>query len=390
MDNNIRKRDEVYMKNNSMFWSLSKHKMLEECELKGVFNYYMAKKGEFGNSPLFLQFAWRLKHLKNMYLLLGDLVHQVIESEIKTLYETGEVLNKEKIKKELSDRIDDIYNQAKSGMDLWYKNPKENHMLFEIYYDGELTDATKQLIKNKVDNCIEHFLHSTTLNELIYTGRLKIMESEKFRSFYLDGIRVILSADLIYYDEYNDQWGIVDWKTGKESAFDPVQLSLYGMYVEARYGAKITDIIVTNEYLDSGNNKSYLVDTTEINEVQTLVKQSAERMMKIESKLGERDEEILDVFQRTENQKACERCNFKAICLENHRDKHMNNFLVGIGKKEADKEVKKVDIELMRELVHSGMPVDYEVEEFLEESLYASEESYTYKLEGFSEFLSRH
>ncbi|MGE6897096.1 PD-(D/E)XK nuclease family protein [Priestia flexa] len=358
--------------------------------MKGVFNYYVAKKGEFENSPVFLQLAWRLKHLKNIYLLLGDLVHQVIESEIKTLYETGEVLNKGKIKKELNDRIDDIYNQAKNGIELWYKDPKENHMLFEIYYDGDLTNTTKQLIKKKVDNCIEHFLHSKTLNDQIYTGRSKVMESEKFRSFCLDGIRVILSADLIYYDDYNDLWGIVDWKTGKESAFDPVQLSIYGMYVEARYGAKISDVIVTNEYLETGNSKSYIVDSSEINQVKTLVKQSAERITKLEANLGIQSDKIMDVFQKTENQNVCERCNFKAICLENYRDKYINKFLTGIGKKGADKEVKQGDIELMRELVHSGMPVDYEVEGYLEENLYATEESYTYKSERFSEFLSRH
>ncbi|MEC1157833.1 PD-(D/E)XK nuclease family protein [Cytobacillus horneckiae] len=378
------------MGNYSTNWSLSKYKILKECELKGVFNYYLAKKGQFENSPMFLRLAWRLKHLKNMYLLLGDLVHQVIESEIKTLYETGEVLNERKIKKELNDRIDDIYNQAKNGIELWYKDPKENQMLYEIYYDGDLTNATKRLIKKKVDNCIEHFLQSKTLNDQIYTGRSKVMESEKFRSFYLEGIRVILSADLIYYDDYNDLWGIVDWKTGKESAFDPVQLSIYGMYVEARYGAKISDIIVTNEYLETGNSKSYIVDSSEINQVKTLVKQSVERIMKLEANLGIRSDEMMDVFQKTENQNVCERCNFKAICLGNYRDKYINKFLTGIGKKGAGKEVKKGDIELMRELVHSGMPVDYEVEGFLEESLYATEESYTYKSERFSEFLSRH
>lgn len=52
--------------------------------------------------------------------------------------------------------------------------------------------------------------------------------------------------------------------------------------------------------------------------------------------------------------------------------------------------MKELDIEMMRELVRGGMPVDYEVEEFFQESLYATEDSYTYKLERLSEYLSRH
>lgn len=52
--------------------------------------------------------------------------------------------------------------------------------------------------------------------------------------------------------------------------------------------------------------------------------------------------------------------------------------------------MKEQDIEMMRELVRNGMPVDDRLEEFLEESLIPTEESHLNKLERFSEYLSRH
>jgi hypothetical protein len=368
-------------------WSLSRHKMVMECEMKCALNYYVAKRGEFETKPLLLQLAWRLKNMTNVYLMIGDLIHRKIEAEIRTLYETGEVLNELKIREELNNEIEEFYKKAESGLEPWYKDPKVNPMLFEIYYDGGLTDKAKQFIKKKVDTCINGFMQSSTLKDQIYKGNIKIMESEKYRSFKLDGVRIALSADLIYFDEVNELWNIVDWKSGKESEYDPVQLALYGMYLQAVYGADLTDIVVTNEYLESGISKSYIVDAYETQYLREIVKQSAKRMIELERNLCKKDDEILDVFQKTENRIDCERCNFKAVCLDQYKDKHISHFLKGIGKKEGEKKVKEKDMVIMREWVRSGMPVDDRLEEFLEESVYSTEESHRSKMEQMSEYL---
>jgi hypothetical protein len=375
------------MRNNGFLWSLSRHKMLTECEMKCALNYYVAKRGEYETKPPLLQLAWRLKNMTNVYLMIGDRIHRNIESEIRTLFETGEVLSEPKIREELNNEIEEFYKKAKSGLKLWYKDPKVNPMLFEIFYDGELNDNRKQFIQKKVDTCINGFMQSSTMKDQIYKGNIKIMESEKYRSFKLDGTRIVLSADLIYFDEVNELWNIVDWKSGKESEYDPVQLSLYGMYLQEIYGAELSDIVVTNEYLESGISKSYIVEAYETHNLREIVKQSAKKLAELESKLCKKDDEILDVFLKTENKKVCERCNFKAVCLEEYRDKHVNSFLKGIGKKDGDKRVKERDMIMMRELVRSGMPVDDRLEDYLEESLYATEESYTSKKERMSEYL---
>lgn len=49
--------------------------------------------------------------------------------------------------------------------------------------------------------------------------------------------------------------------------------------------------------------------------------------------------------------------------------------------------MKQMDIELMREWVRSGMPVDDAVAEYLEEGPYETEDSYRIKLERLSECL---
>jgi CRISPR/Cas system-associated exonuclease Cas4 (RecB family) len=375
------------MGSNDILWSLSRHKMLMECEMKCALNYYVAKRGEFETKPPLLQLAWRMKNMTNVYLLVGDQIHQIIESEIRTLFETGEVLNETKIKEELNNKIEEYYSMAESGMKLWYKDPKVNPMLFEIFYDGGLTDKIKHFIKKKVETCINGFMQSSTLKDNIYKGNVKIMESEKYRSFKLDGIRIILSADLIYFDEINEQWHITDWKTGKESEYDPVQLALYGMYLQAIYGADLSEVVVTNEYLESGISKSYIVDTYETQNLREIVKQSVKRMAQLERNLNKQDDEILDVFQKTENKEVCERCNFKAVCVGEYKDKHIKNFLKGIGKTEGDKKVKERDMIMMREWVRSGMPIQEGLAEFLEESPHETEDSYTSKLERMSEMM---
>jgi CRISPR/Cas system-associated exonuclease Cas4 (RecB family) len=358
-----------------------------ECELKWALFYHLAKMGEYESGPLSLQVAWRLKHMKNIFLLFGELVHQIIEAEINTLLETGEVLSEVKIKKRLSNMLNQTYIRSKKGLNQWYKEPKANPLLYEVYYDGSLSDSTIQFIKQRMDNCIKGIIHSATINDLIAKGNVRIMEAEKYRSFYLDGVRVVLSADLIYFDEDNDEWGLVDWKTGKWSKDDILQLAIYALYLEKNYGANLSDIIVTNEYLESRESKSYMLDTYQIDNLRDTIEQSAKRMNELEMNLHKPVDEIINVFQKTDDKERCERCNFKAICLESYRDVHLGKFLKSIRKNERAIEVKVPNIEMMRELVSSGMPVDNILEEFLEESVNPTEESYQSKLEQISEYL---
>lgn len=373
------------MRKNYEFWSLSKHKMLMECEMKWALNYYISKRGEFESKPPFLQLAWRLKHLKNVFLLFGDLLHKLIEEEVNTFMETGEVLSETKIREKLSDMLEQSFRKSKNNLDLWYKDPKANTMLYEIYYDGGLGENTTQFIKQRIDKCVSGFIHSTTINELIVKGNVKIMEAEKFRSFYVDGVRVVLSADLIYHDQDNDVWGIVDWKSGKQTQDDALQLALYSMYLENTYGAKLQDIMLTNEYLESNTSKSYAIDTYETDNLRKLIQQSAKKMAELEENLHKPDKEVMNLFHKTENKERCDKCNFKAICLEEQKDMHINNFLQGIGREKGERTMKERDIIMMREFVRSGMPVDERLVEFLEESPYETEDSYTSKIERMSE-----
>lgn len=304
-----------------------------ECELKWVLNYYVAKWGESNSKSVTLQLAWRLKHLKNMYMLFGELMHQIIESEIKTLLETGEVLSEAKIKKWLRDKLNRSYSQTKYGLNLWYKEPRVNPMIFEIYYGGNLDKTLIQIIAKKIDECVSGFIRSKTINEVIAKRDVKIVEAEKYKSFYLDEVRVVLSADLVYLDQNNDIYGIVDWKSGKRSKDDSLQLTTYALYLEKTYGADLSDIELSNEYLEEGVNKNYTIDTYDIENLRSIIQASSKRMTELEENLRYPDDKILDTFQKTENERICEWCNFKAICSDELRNTHMNNFLKGIGRK---------------------------------------------------------
>ncbi|MCH6265084.1 PD-(D/E)XK nuclease family protein [Neobacillus citreus] len=320
-------------KNQQPSWSLSKHRMLMECELKWVLNYYVAKWGETNSKSITLQLAWRLKHLKNMYMLFGELMHQIIESEIKTLLETGEVLSEAKIKKLLRDMLNRNYSQTKYGLNLWYKEPRVNPMIFEIYYGGNLDKTLIQIIAKKIDECVSGFIQSKTINEVIAKRNVKIVEAEKYKSFYLDGVRVVLSADLVYLDQNNDIYGIVDWKSGKRSKDDSLQLTTYALYLEKTYGADLSDIELSNEYLEEGINKNYTVDTYDFENLKSIIQASSKRMTELEENLRYPDDKILSTFQKTENERVCEWCNFKAICSDELRNTHMNNFLKDKGRK---------------------------------------------------------
>lgn len=145
--------------------------------------------------------------------------------------------------------------------------------------------------------------------------------------------------------------------------------------------------MVTNEYLESGTSKSYVIDKYETDNLRNLVQQSAKRMAELEENINLPDTEVMGVFHKTENKERCDKCNFKAICLEEQKDMHINNFLQGVGRKKGERAMKERDMVMMREFVRSGMPVDERVVDFLEESPYETEDSHRSKVERMSEFM---
>ena len=301
-------------------WSFSRHKTLASCARKYGYDYYFSHNGwlSYDVEPMHQQ-VYRLKKLQSLPILFGQIVHQLIEQTIVHYVQTGEVSSVEELVTRARGQLNAAYIDSTRNRNMWLQKPNKYYMMQEVYYDGKLNPALVEEYKERMHTIFENFLRSETFLQLISnTKSLRLGEPEQFRSMQIDEMPVFVVMDFHYYDETEEKWVIVDWKTGGESDDDRQQLALYAYYVQEKYRVPLENIEVYNEYLKTGQRKTYKLTHFDIENTLHTFKRSIMEMKKYQADILTNEPIDYGDFKQTSEEWQCIRCNYKELCL--HRD----------------------------------------------------------------------
>ncbi|MFC3886025.1 PD-(D/E)XK nuclease family protein [Bacillus songklensis] len=295
-------------------WSYSRHKTLTDCVRKYGYEYYFSHNGWlFDSSPL-NKHAYRLKKIVNLPILFGQAVHDVIESTIKHNIKTGAIPSTKELERRVRLSLRTAFLDSRDRKDLWLHKPSRYTMLFEMYYGGELPAAGVQEIHDRLDVCLKHFLHSKSFREMTSGGHIHFLESERFRTVEINGVKLYVVMDLLYRDLQRDKWVIVDWKTGSKSSDDVGQLAVYALYLMKEWNVPLEKIEIRNEYLLTGGCHTYHLTPGDIQAMLEQMDASVQYMNHYKLDTAKNEPVPLEEFQRTSHIFRCRRCNYKELC----------------------------------------------------------------------------
>jgi hypothetical protein len=255
--------------------------------------------------------AYRLKQLKNLYLVFGDAVHRTAEMVIRRWHHTKQSFQEP----DLVTRVRKLMNQAyKDSLNKseWLVRPAKITMLSEIYYEGELPTHDTQVLKERIGICIGNFLRSSTLNDFTRNPYSKLIELEKLNSTTIQDTKVYIKTDLLYKME--DKYIVADWKTGREDDRIEDQLLLYAYYVHEQYGIPYENIELRTEYLLTGECSVKTVEAHNISLLLQWIESSISIMKGFLSDVNLNQPLPVSHFPGTSNISNCKRCNFREIC----------------------------------------------------------------------------
>ncbi|WP_107926957.1 PD-(D/E)XK nuclease family protein [Lysinibacillus parviboronicapiens] len=297
-------------------WSFSRHKTLTSCTRKYGYEYYFAHNGWLSyNVEPFHQHAYRLKKLQSMPILFGQIVHHLIEQAITNYIQTGQVTSVAELVNRARGQLNAAFIDSTRHVDLWRQKPNKFYMMQEIYYDGRLNPELVHDYKERLEAVFENFLQSETFQQITaQTGSLRIGEPEQFRSMKIEDIQVFVVMDFHFYDEMNDKWIIIDWKTGGASEDDRQQLAFYAYYIQQKYGVALEQIDVYNEYLVTGQRKKYTFSSLDMDNILHTFQRSVLEMKKYQADIFTNEPVDFEDFEKTTDEWKCIRCNFKELC----------------------------------------------------------------------------
>lgn len=299
-------------------WSMGRFKLLTTCERKYFYHYYGGHNGwELWRAPQEQQEIYLLKKLNNKYSLSGDIVHKAIKNYINnSIVNSQEGGIDKNIDKYISEAINSfkmhIYSSKKYGS-TWTPKIKGFEMLQEFYYEEGLDNDEQIYISNNMRNCLNTFVNSKTLSEMMKED-IEVIENDedKIAEFYHEGTKVYVKVDLLY--KIGDKYVIVDWKTGKEDDEDENQVLLYSKYVSEIYDVDPSNIVCRLEYLKTGDNREFQFEREDIEDMNYLIQGNIAKMNEYLEDLTLNKPKPVETFSKCNNGIMCNNCNFRKKC----------------------------------------------------------------------------
>ncbi|NLJ73750.1 MAG: PD-(D/E)XK nuclease family protein [Firmicutes bacterium] len=293
-------------------WSFSRQQTFDACRRRYYYQYYGSHNGWEFSAPQEAALAYRLKKLGNLYTALGDGVHQTAEQIVRMVRRGDSVPSVEEIEEMIREHLRVVWRSSRDQRELFLSRPNRVPMLHEFYYGRGPSEEVVNLINTRASQCAHALAHSVSLQELGAEGTT-FVGSEQFDTFELYGTAVYAVPDLLYYLG-DEEWVIVDWKTGEQSKDDQDQVSLYALYVMAKYGVSVEKIKARLEYLSSGSS----IEMQFSEEILGRIKEDAQRgMEQMQCLLSDKDlnkAQPISQFPLTSERYRCRMCNYLELC----------------------------------------------------------------------------
>lgn len=280
-------------------WSVSRHDTFMSCRRRYFYSYYLADQDPE---------IHRLKKLSALPLWAGNVVHEAIETLLKTRDTMpSEAEQEELIRAAVHGRMLTEWRESEAA--------SVRFRLAEHEYEVPVEAEDKKILVGTVRRSLRNFFRSELLRDVYAAGRERWLTIEDLVSFQVGAVTVFLRMDLAYRDR-DGHVVIVDWKTGRgEGRFSEVQLAGYALYASEQGWVTGPEELRTElAYLAIPRYVRRSVDRRKLDHARAFIEKSAGNMKTLLldplANLGR-----LEDFPMVDQPRICRRCNFRRLCF---------------------------------------------------------------------------
>jgi hypothetical protein len=279
-------------------WSLSRYDTFKLCQRQYFYSYYPKYDSDYSEYKI-----KELKILTSIPLAVGIITHDVIATLLKRLLKSENKVNRERF-------LNFVETETKK-----YLN---SNKFSEIYYE-EIKEINTEELFSSVKKNLENLLNSERfkwIKEKAVKNKHKwIIEPPGYGEFRLDGIKTYCKVDFLF--PFDEKTYIIDWKTGKEDRKKhDKQLMGYVCWASYHLENKPENFVAISAYLDpTYREKEKQFKNYEIENFIHAVQKETKEMQSFCEDVSENIPVGKENFKKTTNEKICNYCNFREICL---------------------------------------------------------------------------
>ena len=293
-------------------WSWTRNQTFLNCKRWYFHAYYSSWGGWRREASNLSKHAYRLKRLVTLDQLFGISVH----NQIHRMIDESQKMTVEEFTASVRKALNRAFWDSTHKKEQWYEHPSDIYMFHEIYYDGEIPEQKIEGYRERINIIANHLLSSKTFKDIFdRKDKIRLVSSERFRVFELDGVKVWVVMDLVYQDLESGKFVVADFKTGRPSSGDPVQLILYSLFLKEAFDITSLDQMeLRNEYLAIGKHASFTPRHSDHEYVKSLIRTSVKEMKSC-LRIPEQNVPLeMEEFEQTKNRAICRRCAFRELC----------------------------------------------------------------------------
>jgi CRISPR/Cas system-associated exonuclease Cas4 (RecB family) len=302
---------------NDFAWSWSRHQMLYQCARKIYWQYYGSWGGWDAAAPKDAALAYRLKQIKSVAMLVGELFHEVVGARLRMRSDAPAPVPVEQIREEVERRLLKRLRESRNRDWERFGQPKKYAILFEDYYGPGVNSAMSDVAIELIGACAQGLAASPYGRRSfeVPKKRLRIIDPLSFddKKMTVDHVTVYAAPDLVVEDDQSTLH-IVDWKTGKAGKANIAQLSVYGLYVSEKLGAPIERITAHLVYLATGEIERHDNLREGVAEARRMISTYTTDVRARLSDIGRNIAGDMGQFPMTDDRSLCRRCNFRELC----------------------------------------------------------------------------
>lgn len=302
---------------NDFAWSWSRHQMLYQCARKIYLQYYGSWGGWDAAAPKESALAYRLKQIKSLAMLVGELFHEVVGERLRMRADAPAPVPVAQIREEVERRLLKRLRESRNRDWERFGQPKRYAILFEDYYGPGVNAAMSDIAIEQVGGYAQWLATSPYGRRAfeVPKRRLRIVDPPSFdeKKMIVDGVTVYAAPDLVVEDDQG-MLHIVDWKTGRAAKANIAQLAVYGLFVSEKLGAPIERITAHLVFLATGETERHANLREGVAEARRMISTYTTDVRARLTDIGRNVAGDIDQFPMTDDRSLCRRCNFREIC----------------------------------------------------------------------------
>jgi predicted RecB family nuclease len=292
-------------------WSVSRRGLFRECPRRYYYHYYGYHDGWLASAPDVARRAYRLRNLKSLPLLVGEVLHALFGEALRDVRGGKPAVAADTLFNEARRRLNVAYAESKNRK-AFEAEPKGRAMLHELYYGTELADSRIDAMRRRLRAATEGFLASPSFREAGAAPFQEIKGIDHEGHFELDGTRIYAAPDLTIR-RGDGTWVIVDWKTGAGDEAHATQLGVYGLYLRHRHGVR-GPVAGRLEYVSEGTSEDVAIDEAALEFALREIRDSVAAMRAYLDDPAANRPRPREAFPLRDDRRACPQCNFYELC----------------------------------------------------------------------------